>query len=113
MKSLSNFINESMVSEAISEKQAKKIFQDMYDEDGEVVSLASCYGWLEDINWEVLSANKYAKYINDEMGIDADMVMWYSRCMVAMAQLGKERTLACIKEIADEDEMEDYDVFKA
>lgn len=110
---LKDFLMESLnvITEATNEKQAIKLFQDMYDEDGDLMSLASCFGWLNDLNWKVMNANGYSKYVNKEMGIDADMVMWYSERMAAMAQLGKEKTLEIIGDIAEDDEMEDWEVF--
>lgn len=110
---LKDFLMESLnvITEATNEKQAIKLFQDMYDEDGDLVSLASCFGWLNDLDWKVMNANGYSKYVNKEMGIDADMVMWYSERMAAMAQLGKEKTLEIIGDIAEDDEMEDWEVF--
>lgn len=105
-----NRVRES-VNESVND--AKKLIKDMYDEDGDLVSVASCYHWLSSLDWEEMSEDEYAQeitYIND----DIDFVMAklrYTAVMIAMAQIGKNKTIQIIKSIvSDKSELKDYDI---
>ena len=109
------FARRNRVRESVNESvnDAKKLIKDMYDEDGDLVSVASCYHWLSSLDWEEMSEDEYAQeitYIND----DIDFVMAklrYTAVMVAMAQIGKNKTIQIIKSIvSDKSELKDYDI---
>lgn len=116
MKDLNEYIHESLesVNEAMNEKKAKDIIKNIYDEDGEAVSIASCWNWLNDLNWKKMSERDYIREIpkiNDD--IDSDMVIdRYAPVMMAMVALGKEATYEYLKSFVDEDELDDYEIKK-
>ena len=108
---LKDFINEALISEAkLNDKKAYDIIKDMYDEENHIVAVASCWNWWRSANFEKYTAGGYADHIleiNDD--VDEDMAeSYYGKCMVAMAHLGKDKTLEFIKKIAPKDQIEDY-----
>jgi hypothetical protein len=113
MKDLQEYLNESLqITEAVSKSRVKKLIQDMYDDDGDLVSVASCFNWLDALDWEKRRKNGYTEdvmNINNDIGED-DMD-YYGPVMSAMAQIGKDETLKIIKSIVkDESELEEYQV---
>lgn len=110
---LKDFISESLVNESISKKRAIKIISDLYNSDGDLVSVASCWNWLEELDWEKLNERGYAKQIvqiNDDIDFDFAEAM-YGECMMAMADMGRTETYNIIKNLVhDDSEMEDYDI---
>lgn len=115
MKDLKDYISESLVNEAISPAKVQKLLQDMYDSDGDAVSVASCWNWLEDMDWEQMDALGYAEHIAEISDGDIDVeyaVDWYSDCMMAMAELGRDKSYKIISKIIDKDELESYDIKK-
>ena len=110
---LKDFISESLVNESISKKRAIKIISDLYNSDGDLVSVASCWNWLEELDWEKLNERGYAKQIvqiNDDIDFDFAEAM-YGECMMAMADMGRTETYNIIKNLVQDDsEMEDYDI---
>lgn len=114
MKDLQEYLNESLqITEAVSKSQVKKLIQNMYDEEGDdLVSVASCFNWLDALDWEKRRKNGYTEdvmNINDD--ISEDDMDYYGPVMSAMAQIGKDETLKIIKSIVkDESELEEYHV---
>lgn len=106
---LKDFLTEALVSEANMDKYFKAI-SSLYDDDGDLVSVASCFQWLEELGWAKMKARDYAKAVHDiNDDIDTSLFMSrYSKCMVAMAEVGKEQSLDFIKQIATKEEIEDY-----
>lgn len=106
---LMDFLTESLLMETNINKSLKSIAS-LYNDDGDLVSVASCFQWLEELDWKKMSAKEYAKEvheINDD--IEADLFMdRYANCMVAMAEVGKKQALDFIKQIATKEEIEDY-----
>ena len=109
---LKDFINEAL--EIVNESAlVKKLIQDMYDEDGDLVSVASCFHWLSECNWENYGPTGYVDIITDiNPDVDEDMAEnYYGPVMSAMAQIGKEKTIKVIKSIVnDKSELKDYDI---
>ena len=106
---LKDFLTEALVSEANINKSLKAIAS-LYNDDGDLVSVASCFQWLEELDWKKMKAKDYAKAVHDiNDDIEMDLFMdRYSNCMVAMAEVGKEQALDFIKQIATKEEIEDY-----
>ena len=114
MKDLQEYLNESFqITEAVSKSRMKKLIQDMYDEDGDLVSVASCFNWLDALEWE--KRDKYG-YTEDVININNDVYAedvedYYGPVMSAMAQIGKKEVLKIIKSIVkDESELEEYNI---
>ena len=109
---LKDFINESL-NESLSKSKVKKLIQDMYDEDGDLVSVASCYHWLGYCDWKDMGPDGYVDHILD-INDDVDEGMaetYYGPVMSAMASIGKKETYNIIKSIVnDKSELEDYDI---
>ena len=116
MKNLKDFVAESLsINESASPNKVQKLLQDMYDSDGDAVSVASCWNWLEDMDWEQKDAMGYAEYVADVSDGDIDVeyaVDMYSDCMVAMAELGRDKVYKIISKIVDKDELDSYDIKK-
>ena len=115
MISLQQLIEESLVNEAKSSdiKKAKKFIADMYKEDGDLVSVSSCFHWLSGCNWEDYGSDGYIDVIQDiNNDVDTDMAeSYYGPVMSAMAKIGKDATINIIKDIVnDESELKDYDI---
>lgn len=113
MKDLQDYLNESFqITESISKAQVKKLIQNMYDEDRDLVSVASCYNWLDALQWDKRDDDEYNEdvmNINDD--ISEDDMDYYGPVMSAMAQIGKKETLKIIKSIVkDESELEDFNI---
>ena len=112
---LKDFINESLVNESISKNRAIKIISGLYNDDGDLVSVASCWHWLEELGWAKLNEKGYAKQIvkiNDDIDFDFAEAA-YGKCMMAMADMGRTETYNIIKDIIlahDDSEMKDYDI---
>ena len=113
MIDLKDFIAEALVNEKVG-ATAEELIRDMYDEDGEdLVSIASCFHWLVELDWEEMNLNQYAREIHK---INRDISMEvakdrYSEVMVMMADAGRDKTLEIIKSIInDPEELEDYDI---
>ena len=110
---LKDFINESLVNESISKNRAIKIISGLYNDDGDLVSVASCWHWLEELGWAKLNEKGYAKQIvkiNDDIDFDFAEAA-YGKCMMAMADMGRTETYNIIKNLVhDDSEMEDYDI---
>jgi hypothetical protein len=85
----------------------------MYDEDGDLVSVASCFNWLDALQWEKRDKDGYTEDvidINNDVYVD-DMEDYYGPVMSAMAQIGKKEVLKIIKSIVkDEAELEEYHI---
>lgn len=114
MKDLQEYLNESLqITEAVSKSRVKKLIQGMYDEDGDLVSVASCFNWLDALQWEERDEDGYTEDvidINNDVYAD-DVDDYYGPVMSAMAQIGKKETLKIIKSIVkDESELEVYDI---
>lgn len=108
---LKDFLTEALTINEANNKYLKAITS-LYNDDGDLVSVASCFKWLDEMDWEKMKAKDYAKAvhdINDDIEVDFFMDR-YSKCMVAMAEVGKEQTLDFIKQIATKEEIEDYDL---
>lgn len=106
---LMDFLTESLLMETNINKSLKSIAS-LYNDDGDLVSVASCFQWLEELDWKKMSAKEYAKEvhkINDDIEVDLFMDR-YANCMVAMAEVGKKQALDFIKQIATKEEIEDY-----
>jgi hypothetical protein len=108
---LKDYINESLINEANTNKCLKTIAR-TYNNDGDLVSVASCFNWLDDLDWQEMSEEEYAAAvydINDD--VDEDTFMnFYSDCMMAMVEVGRKQTLDFIKKISSKEEMEDYGI---
>lgn len=110
---LKDFINEALVNEANTNKCLKTIAR-TYNNDGDLVSVASCFNWLDELGWGGMSEEEYAATvydINDD--IDADTFdIFYKDCMMAMVEVGRKATLDFIKNISSKEEMDSYDIKK-
>lgn len=110
MLNLKDFINEALVVEAKDPGQAIK---DMYEEDGDLMSVASCWHWLEELDWAAMSDSDYIdaiKDINDSLttGIIRSR---YLKALKVMQKMTRENAYNYIKDMVDdESEMENYDV---
>lgn len=115
MKQLSDFIKESLVNEANLTRyinNTKKLIKNMYDDDGDLVSVASCFNWLDALDWDKRDKHGYDEdvmNINDD--ISDDDMHYYGPVMSAMAKIGKAETIKIIKSIVDdESELNEYDI---
>ena len=111
MKNLKDFINEALVNEANTNSCLKTIAR-TYNDDGDLVSVASCFKWLDELDWQEMSEEEYATAVNDiNDDVDEDTFMArYSNCMMAMVKVGRKTTLDFIKKISSKEEMEDYNI---
>lgn len=108
---LKDFINESLLNESNINKALKTIGR-LYNDDGDLTSVASCFNWLDELNWEEMSAEEYAAAvndINDDIDEDTFMGMFWD-CMSAMLIAGRKETLKFIKKVSSPEEMEDYGI---
>lgn len=108
---LKDFINESLLNEANMNK-VLKIIDRLYNEDGDLTSVASCFNWLDALKWEDMDAEEYAAAVNDiNDDVDEDTFMGiFWDCMEAMLTVGRKETLKFIKKISKPDEMEDFGI---
>lgn len=87
--------------------------KDMYMDDGDLVSVASCFHWLDELDWKKMNWTQYASAIH-EINPDVDVTLAknrYAKVMAAMADEGREKTLEIIKSIVkDQSELGDYDI---
>lgn len=110
IKDLKDFVSEALVNEAKDPGQAIK---DMYEEDGYLVSVASCWAWLEEFDWALMSDSEYVdaiKDINDSLttGIIRSR---YLKALKAMQKMTRENAYNYIKNmVADESELEEFDI---
>jgi nitrogen regulatory protein PII-like uncharacterized protein len=109
------FARRGRIRESVNESvnDAKNLIKDMYNEDGDLVSVASCYHWLDSLDWEQMSEDEYAQeitYINDDIDFTLAKLR-YTAVMVAMADIGKDKTLKIIKSIVNrKSELKEYDI---
>jgi hypothetical protein len=111
MKNLKDFINEALVNEANINKCLKKIGL-LANEDGDLTSVASCFNWLEELDWQKMSEEEYTEAVHD-INDDVDEEIFMSRycnCMMAMAEVGRKQTLKFIENISSKEEMEDFGI---
>ena len=108
---LKDFITEALVNEANIKKELKKI-ESLYNDNGDLSAVASCFNWLDELNWEEMSAEDYAIAVNDiNDDIDEDTFnSIYWDCMSAMLTVGRKETLKFIKNISEPGEMDDYGI---
>lgn len=110
---LKDFINESLLNEANISKALKTI-GGIYNNDGDrdLTLVASCFNWLDELDWEEMSAEEYAAAVNDiNDDIDEDTFMgMYWNCMSAMLTAGRKETLKFIKKVSKPGEMEDFGI---
>lgn len=110
MLDLKDLLCESLVTEA---KDPGQFIKDMYEEDGDLMSVASCWHWLEELDWATMSDSDYIdaiKDINDSLttGIIRSR---YLKALKAMQKMTRENAYNYIKDMVDdESEMESYDV---
>lgn len=110
MKNLTDFINEALVNEAKDPGQAIK---DMYDNDGDLVSVASCWAWLEELDWALMSDTEYVNAINDiNDSIGKSLIRQrYLKALKVMQKMTREDAYNYIKNMVDdESELEDYSI---
>ena len=108
---LKDFINEALVNEANTNNCLKTIAR-TYNNDGDLVSVASCFNWLDELGWEGMSEEEYAEAvynINDDIDEDTFYDI-YSNCMMAMVEVGRKATLDFIKKISSKEEMDDFNI---
>jgi hypothetical protein len=104
-------VRESTVNEANTNKCLKTIAR-TYNDDGDLVSVASCFNWLDELGWEGMSEEEYASAvydINDDVDEDT-FYGFYSDCMMAMVEVGRKATLDFIKKISSKEEMDDFNI---
>lgn len=110
MLNLKDLLYEALVVEA---KDPGQPIKDMYEEDGDLMSVASCWHWLEELDWDTMSDSDYIdaiKDINDSLttGIIRSR---YLKALKAMQKMTRENAYNYIKDMVDdESEMENYDV---
>lgn len=107
---LKDFINEALVSEAKDPGQAIK---DMYDEDGDLVSVASCWHWLDELDWALMSDTEYVSAINDiNDSIGKSLIRQrYLKALKAMQKMTRENAYNYIKNMVDdESELDDFSI---
>lgn len=107
---LKDFITESLVNEAKDPGQAIK---DMYDEDGDLVSVASCWAWLEELDWALMSDSEYINAIDDiNDSIGKSLIRQrYLKALKAMQKMTRENAYNYIKNMVDdESELDDYSI---
>lgn len=100
---------ESFVIEDIN----TQFIKDIYQEDGNLSSVASCYHWLEELGWKSLSKKEYVEEIsaiNEDIDHKTAMLR-YADVMVAMGKLGKSATFHYIEQMVDDqDELDNYNI---
>lgn len=109
MIDLKDFINESLINESNNDFKSIDI---LYKEDGDLISISTCFNWLEELGWEKMSEEEYAEAIHD-INDDIEEDVFFSRyceCIMAMAKLGRKQTLKYIKKISSKEEMEDFGI---
>lgn len=107
---LKDFINEALVNEAKDPGQAIK---DMYDEDGDLVSVASCWAWLEELDWALMSDSEYINAIDDiNDSIGKSLIRRrYLKALKVMQKMTRENAYNYIKNMVDdESELDDYSI---
>lgn len=107
---LKDFINEALVGEAKDPGQAIK---DMYDEDGDLVSVASCWHWLDEMDWALMSDTEYVSAINDiNDSIGKSLIRQrYLKALKAMQKMTRENAYNYIKNMVDdESELDDFSI---
>lgn len=110
MIDLKDFINESLVSEAKDPGQAIK---DMYEDDGDLVSVASCWAWLEELDWALMSDSEYVSAIDDiNDSIGKSLIRQrYLKALKAMQKMTRENAYNYIKNMVDdESELVDFSI---
>ena len=102
MKSLAQFV--------ISTGDASKIIKNTYNDSN--YTAVSCFNWLDELDWEEMSDEEYIEAISDiNDDIDEDTFMdMYSDCMMAMAKIGRKKTLDILKKISTPEELEDLGI---
>lgn len=107
---LKDFINEALVSEAKDPGQAIK---DMYEDDGDLVSVASCWHWLEELDWATMDDYDYIdaiKDINDSLTTGIIKTR-YLKALKAMQKMTRENAYNYIKNMVDDkSELDSYDI---
>ena len=107
---LKDFINESLVNEAKDPGQAIK---DMYNDDGDLVSVASCWHWLDELDWALMSDTEYVSAINDiNDSIGKSLIRQrYLKALKAMQKMTRENAYNYIKNMVDdESELDDFSI---
>lgn len=107
---LKDFINEALVSEAKDPGQAIK---DMYEDDGDLVSVASCWHWLDELDWALMSDTEYVSAINDiNDSIGKSLIRQrYLKALKAMQKMTRENAYNYIKNMVDdESELDDFSI---
>ena len=107
---LKDFINEALVSEAKDPGQAIK---DMYEDDGDLVSVASCWHWLDELDWALMSDTEYVSAINDiNDSIGKSLIRQrYLKALKAMQKMTRENSYNYIKNMVDdESELDDFSI---
>ena len=103
-------LNESASSSDIN--KATKLIGHMSNDD-DLISISSCFNWLDDCNWKIMKEKQYAEIIND-INDDIDIEYaeeYYAPVMRAMAKVGKEETIEILKRLgATQEELEEYDI---
>lgn len=81
--------------------------------DDDLISVSSCFQWLDECDWKEMNENGYAKLIND---INDDVEVeyakeYYAPVMKAMAKVGKKESIEILKRLGvTDEELEDFDV---
>lgn len=107
---LKDFINEALVNEAKDPGQAIK---DMYEDDGDLVSVASCWHWLDELDWALMSDTEYVSAINDiNDSIGKSLIRQrYLKALKAMQKMARENAYNYIKNMVDdESELDDFSI---
>jgi hypothetical protein len=110
MLDLKNFIRESLVNEAKDPGQA---IRDMYEDDGDLVSVSSCFHWLDDMDWALMSDTEYVNEINNiNDSIGKSMIRRrYLKALKSMQKMGREASYEYIKNMVDdESELKDFGI---
>lgn len=118
MKDLNEYINENL--ETINEvsmnpKKAEQCIKNSYEEDGDAVSIGSCWQWLDGIDWKKAMKMDDKKLINTIMNInddiDSDMALdRYIPVMRSLLFLGRDAAYEYLKSFIDDEELEDYGI---
>ena len=118
MEKLKDYINETVlrrgrvVKSTTSINSEKDTIQKLYDEEGDLTIIRDCVQWLDELNWETKSKNEYAKYISSVNSVVSELYAKrvYCDCMIAMASIGRSKTIDILKDIAGESEMKDFNI---
>lgn len=106
-------IDESRVNESASSSdinKATKLIGRMCNDD-DLISVSSCFQWLDECDWKEMNENGYAKLIN---GINDDVEVeyakeYYAPVMKAMAKVGKKESIEILKRLGvTDEELEDF-----